>query len=199
MIRIQSSLCWHAEVYSLIVMFNFVFGSSSVALLIILKLISVCLKNCSTQVAIKSSAESATAVLQHCSTLHDPAMARLITEITTTTSHSSFVAVVGCGGGGGGGYIIIAPRSTCHLLLGLDCWQIFLRVGRWSYLLSAITIVLKIISSPSSWSRRCWLLSWACNEPSRRFQRRLPVGVFCWLKVCFHIQDTIKTLCKTGS
>ena len=71
--------------------------------------------------AIKSSAESATAVaLQHCSTQHDPAMARLITEITTTTSHnSSFVAVVRCGGGGG--YIIIAPRSSCHLLLGLDC------------------------------------------------------------------------------
>ena len=104
-------------------------------------------------------------------------MARLITEITTTTSHnSSFVAVVGCGGGGG--YIIIAPRSTCHLLLGLDCWQIFLRVGRWSYLLSAITIVLKIISSPSSWSRRCWLLSRARNETSRRLQRRLLVGAF---------------------
>ena len=88
-------------------------------MLIILQLQFV--QSCSTQVAIKSSAESATAVaLQHCSTLHDPAMARLITEITTTTSHnSSFVAVVRCGGGGG--YIIIAPRSSCHLLLGLDC------------------------------------------------------------------------------
>ena len=103
----------------LIVIFNSIVGS--VAVLIILQLMSVS-QNCSTQVAIKSSAESATAALQHCSTLHDPAMARLITEITTTTSHnSSFVAVVGCGGGGGGGYIIIAPRSTCHLLLGLDC------------------------------------------------------------------------------
>ena len=102
----------------LIVMFNFVFGSLSVALLIILKLISDSLFRI---VPLRWQLKALQSLpLQHCSTLHDPAMARLITEITTTTIHSSsFVAVVGCGGGGG--YIIIAPRSTCHLLLGLDC------------------------------------------------------------------------------